>query len=57
MMIKVPFAALGITDTTKIKFAFKWADSKTHVTTMEQMYTDGDCAPHGRLSYVFRNCK
>ena len=57
MMIKVPMEALGITDPTRIKFAFKWADSKTKITAMEQMYTDGDCAPHGRLSYIFSNYK
>lgn len=57
IMIKVPMEALGIKDPQHIKFAFKWADSKTAITTMEQMYTDGDCAPHGRLSYVFQTSK
>ena len=57
MMFRVPLRSLGIKDAGKIKFAFKWADSKTEITTMEQMYTDGDCAPHGRFSYVFQNCK
>ena len=57
MMIKVALADLGITDPSHIRFAFKWADSDTKITTMEQMYTEGDCAPHGRLSYIFQNYK
>ena len=57
MMIKVSLEDLGITDYSKIKFAFKWVDSNTKITTMEQMYSEGDCAPLGRLSYVFQNYK
>ena len=57
MMIKVSQKDLGITDYTQIKFAFKWVDSDTKITTMEQMYSEGDCAPLGRLSYVFQNYK
>ena len=57
MMIKVPLSSLGINDFHQIKFAFKWVDSHTKVTTMEQMYSEGDCAPIGRLDYVFQNYK
>ena len=57
IMIKVPMSALGISDPMNIKFAFKLADSRTEIKTMEQMYTEGDCAPHGRLSYIFQNCE
>ena len=57
MMIKVALEDLGITDYKQIKFAFKWVDSDTKITTMEQMYSEGDCAPIGRLCYVFQNCK
>ena len=57
MMIRVSLEDLGITDYNKIKFAFKWVDSNTKITTMEQMYSEGDCAPLGRLSYVFQNYK
>ena len=57
MMIKVPLEALGITDYSQIRFAFKIVDSDTKITTMEQMYSEGDCAPVGRLSYVFQNYK
>ena len=57
MMIKVPLASLGINDYKQIRFAFKWVDSNTKVTTMEQMYCEGDCAPVGRLDYIFQNYK
>lgn len=57
MMIRVALEDLGIKDYSQIKFAFKWVDSNTKITTMEQMYSEGDCAPLGRLSYVFQNYK
>ena len=57
MMIKVSLEDLGITDYSQIKFAFKIVDSDTKITTMEQMYSEGDCAPLGRLNYVFQNYK
>ena len=57
MMVRVALSDLGITDPAMIRFAFKWVDSDTKITTMEQMYTEGDCAPHGRLSYIFQNYK
>ena len=56
MMIAVPQELLGITNPNGIKFQFKWADSRTEITTMEQFYTDGDAAPLGRLNYTFQNC-
>ena len=34
---------------------FKWADSKTTYDEMEDFYIDGDCAPLGRLNYVYQN--
>ena len=55
MMIRVPQSALGITDPDNIHFTFKWADSKTKITTMESFYTSGDSAPHGRMNFVFQN--
>ncbi len=57
MMIKVPLASLGINDFHQIKLSFKLVDSHTKVTTMEQMYSEGDVAPLGRLDYVFQNYK
>ena len=56
MMIEVPQQMLGITNPNGIKLQFKWADSTSKVTTMEQFYTDGDAAPLGRLNYTFQNC-
>ena len=35
---------------------FKWVDSDSKMTTMEQFYTDGDAAPLGRLNYTYQNC-
>ncbi len=55
MMVKVPLSALGITDYNDISFSFKWADSESVIDTMEEMYTDGDTMPHGRLNYYFTN--
>ena len=56
MMISVPMEMLGISNPNGIKFEFKWADSRSLITTMEQFYTDGDAAPLGRLNYVYQNC-
>jgi hypothetical protein len=36
-----------------MNFNFKWVDSDSKLTTMEQFYTEGDVAPLGRLNYVF----
>ena len=56
MMLAVPLEMLGIDNPNGIKFEFKWVDSNSEITTMEQFYTDGDAAPLGRLNYVFQNC-
>ncbi len=54
LMLKVPLASLGITDADNIDIQFKWADSTTSITSMEQMYTDGDTMPHGRPNYEYK---
>ena len=54
MMIQVPMSLLGISSYSNINMEFKWADSDTTYTTMEQFYTDGDAAPLGRLNYVYQ---
>ena len=36
-----------------MNFNFKWVDSDSRITTMEQFYTEGDVAPLGRMNYVF----
>ena len=56
MMIAVPLEMLGITNPLGIKFQFKWVDSESKITTMEQFYTEGDVAPLGRMNYTFQNC-
>ncbi len=56
LMIAVPQELLGIDGQyLELNFQFKWADSDSSITTMEQFYTDGDVAPLGRLNYVFQN--
>ena len=56
MMIAVPLDMLGIAHCDYINMSFKWVDSESRMTTMEQFYTEGDVAPLGRLNYVFNTC-
>ena len=53
MMIAVPLELLGVEHCDYMNFNFKWVDSDSRITTMEQFYTEGDVAPLGRLNYVF----
>ena len=53
MMIAVPLELLGVEHCDYMNFHFKWVDSDSRMTTMEQFYTEGDVAPLGRLNYVF----
>lgn len=55
MMISVPLEMLGIENYKEICMQFKWADSTTRFDEMEDFYIDGDCAPLGRLNYVYQN--
>jgi hypothetical protein len=55
MMIEIPKCAIGIEPGSKFRILFKWVDSRTEIYRIEQFYTDGDCAPIGRLNYVFEN--
>ncbi len=55
IMIEIPKKAIGIEPGSKFRILFKWVDSRTEIYRMEQFYTDGDCAPIGRLNYVFEN--
>ncbi len=52
-MVSVPLEELGIEYITKINLQFKVCDSRNKYTTCEQFYTEGDCAPLGRLNYVY----
>jgi len=53
MMLAVPLELLGVEHCDYMNFHFKWVDSDSRMTTMEQFYTEGDVAPLGRLNYVF----
>ena len=53
MMIAVPLEMLGVEHCDYMNFNFKWVDSDSKITTMEQFYTEGDVAPLGRMNYVF----
>ncbi len=53
LMIAVPLEMLGVSHCDYMNFYFKWVDSESKITTMEQFYTEGDVAPLGRLNYVF----
>ncbi len=55
IMISVPQAMLGMDGYLELDFNFKWADSTSNITTMQQFYTDGDVAPLGRLNFVYQN--
>ncbi len=52
LMIGVPKAMLGLSG-TQLKLNFKWADSRTEITGVEDFYTKGDAMPYGRFNYVY----
>jgi hypothetical protein len=53
-MAAVPKDKLGLAGLGAFELEFKWADGKTRFLSAEDFYTVGDCAPIGRLNYVFR---
>ena len=53
-MISVPKEKTGLKDKTNFEIEFKWADGKTGFAATDDFYTKGDCAPIGRLNYVFK---
>jgi len=55
MMIAVPLSMLGTEDYRELEIDFKWADSDTVITTMEQFYCEGDAAPLGRMNFTYQN--
>ena len=55
MMIAVPLSMLGTEAYRELEIDFKWADSDTTITTMEQFYCEGDAAPLGRMNYTYQN--
>lgn len=53
MHLKISRTILGCTGKF-IDLQFKWADNFKD-DDIFSFYTDGDCAPYGRLNYLFSN--
>ncbi len=53
LMLTIPKKAVGLEGIKKFNILFKWADSRSEIERMEHFYTKGDCAPIGRLNFVF----
>jgi hypothetical protein len=53
--LAIPKKALGMTESRKVTFQFKWADNYQGEGDINSFYLDGDAAPLGRLNYVFHN--
>jgi hypothetical protein len=53
LSMTIPKELLGLAGSEKYKLCFKWADSRTEISRMEDFYTKGDAAPIGRLNFVF----
>lgn len=53
LSMTIPKELLGLAGSDKYKIRFKWADSRTEITRLEDFYTKGDAAPIGRLNFVF----
>ena len=52
LTVTVPKALLGISQ-GDYRLRFKWADARTEITRWEEFYTQGCCAPIGRLFFPF----
>lgn len=55
LMVEIPKKLVGLSPDSDFRIEFKWADSATEITRMEDFYTKGDAAPIGRLNYLFVN--
>lgn len=51
LQLQIPRAALGLTGDT-VQFNFKWSDNLQGADALA-FYTNGDCAPGGRFTFVF----
>ena len=51
-MLSIPKAKLNLAGSFELEF--KWADGRTKFASVDDFYTKGDCAPIGRLNYVFK---
>ena len=56
MMLEIPRELLGLGGKDLV-FGFKWADANLEDGDILSLYRDGDSAPSGRFTYVFRNTK
>ena len=54
MMVAVPLEAIGVSCYDRIDLQFKVTDSDNKISTMEQLYEDGDAAPLGRLNFTYK---
>ena len=52
LTVTVPKALFGISQ-GDYRLRFKWADARTEITRWEEFYTQGCCAPIGRLFFPF----
>ena len=55
LMLEIPKHLVGLDPASRFRIEFKWADSRTEITRMEDFYQKGDAAPIGRLNYLFEN--
>jgi len=53
-MVGIPKEKIGLAGKGDFEIEFKWADGNTRFVLPGDFYTQGDCAPIGRLNYVFR---
>ncbi len=53
--LAIPLTALGLKDRSKpLSFEFKWSDNMQAEGDVMDFYVNGDAAPRGRFSYLFR---
>jgi hypothetical protein len=60
LMLKVPKSLLDISSNELVDIRFKWADNyqlENDQGDIFSFYLHGDCAPYGRLNYIFSEVK
>jgi hypothetical protein len=55
LMLEIPKSLVGLNAASDFRIEFKWADSATEITRIEDFYQKGDAAPIGRLNFLFEN--
>ena len=53
MQLEIPFEMLGLSSGEAVNLEFKWADNYQGEDDIWSFYKNGDCAPYGRLNYVY----